>query len=61
MDKFININSKLKYDVNKLYDENEQLKMKNINLINNLETQIDFNKKLINDNIKLKTMIRSKL
>ena len=61
MDKVTNINSKLEYEVNKLYDENERLKIKNINLINNLEIQIEFNKKLTNDNIKLKTIIRSKL
>ena len=61
MDKLINTNTKLEYELNKLYEENERFKIKNINLTNNLESSIDFNKKLITENIKLNTIIRSRL
>jgi hypothetical protein len=55
------MDKEIKHKFDKYINEIEQLKIKNINLTNNLETQIDFNKKLINDNIKLKIIIKSKL
>jgi len=50
--------------IESLRDENKRLELLNSNLNNRLESQIEFNKKLIIDNIKLnisKNSIRSKL
>jgi hypothetical protein len=61
MDKIININTKLEHELNKLYNEIERFKIKNINLTNNLESTIIFNKQLTTENVRLKNIIRSKL